>query len=340
MSENSSIMDSMFGAFGQKVEDVKVKEEQTGSKLKLFKPDPNSTANKQWTGIVKFLPNLSNLETPMVKKTTYWLTDPTNNKGFLYESPKSLGKYEDCVVASKYWEWKESGDARLVEQSKKLSYSRKCFVLVQVIRDMQDDSNNGNIYLWNVPHNIQKMIDETMYPSQDDIDLGNEPHNPFDPFNGRTMTLKIGVNEHGRDWSSCTWSKETVPTTMILAGEKAPVKLSADATELKKQQQAALQTIIDSEVTLEDVVYKPADESTLARVQKVLAIMAGEPVNTDSAASESEDQTTDASKQLNVTTASGVVSQPSTTTSENSEPTGTSTPNVDDDFMNEVMNEK
>lgn len=280
MSTENSILDSMFGVFGQKVEDVVLKEEDGGSSLPMFKPDPTNTPNKKWVGIVKFLPNLEDVAHPTVEKVTYWMEDPTTSTGFRYESPKSLGRFEKCPVASAYHAWNNSEDARLKAQAKKLNYSKKCHALVQVVKDLQNPDNNGKIFYWNLPVKIQKMINSKMYPTKEDIDMGEVAHNPFDPFNGQTMTLKIGVGEHGRDWDECAWSKPEVPTTMILEGETTPVKLSENPEELKAQQQKALETILNGP-KLSVMAYEPADDATVARVNQILAIMAGEPVNVD-----------------------------------------------------------
>ena len=342
MSNESQISNAMFGAFGQTVEDqVNPIAESGGSKLKQFKPDPSSTASKKWMGVVKFLPNLEDLKNPMVKKTTYWMTDPTTNKGFLYESPKTIGKYEPCIVADSYWKWKESKDARLEAAADKLSYSRKCFVLVQVIKDPQNPENVGQIYLWNLPVKIQKMIDAKRYPTKEEIDMGEVAHNPFDPFTGLTMTLKIGLNEHGRVWDECAWSKDTLPKTMILDGEKTPLVLSQDANELKNQQQKALQTILDSEVKLSEVAYVPADENTLKRTRNVLNLMSGEPVNTDDSATETA-TTTEEAKPETATTATTATE--TATTTEEAKPetatTETASEEGDTDFMSEVMGDQ
>lgn len=279
-ANENAIVESMFGVFGQKVEDVVLKEEDGGSTLPMFKPDPTTTPNKKWLGIVKFLPNLEDLKHPTVEKVTYWMEDPTTSTGFRYESPKSLGRFEKCPVASAYHAWSKSDDARLKAQAKKLNYSKKCHALVQVVKDLQNPENNGKIFYWNLPVKIQKMINSKMYPTKEDIDMGEVEHNPFDPFIGQTMTLKIGVGEHGRDWDECSWSKPDVPTTMILEGETTPLKLSSDANELKEQQQKALQTILNGP-KLSVMTYEPADDATVKKVNQILAIMAGEPVNAD-----------------------------------------------------------
>ncbi|BBI90431.1 single-stranded DNA binding protein [Tenacibaculum phage PTm1] len=339
MSTEMNVIDSMFGVFGQKVEDQQnpAEEQGGGSKIAKFKPDPKKTPKKKWLGVVKFLPNLEDISKPMLSKTTYWLTDPTTNKGVLYESPKSLGKYEDCVVASKYWDWTNSGDARLEKLAKdKLKYNRHNYVLIQIIRDFQDEKNNGKIMLWDLPVKIRKMIDKKRFPADEDIDLGEVAHNPFDPFNGLTMTLKIGLNDFGRVWDDCSWSKDNIPTTMILEGEQKQVILSSDANELRQQQQKALETIVNSGVKLSDVAYQAPSDETITKVQNIMALVSGEPVNAQASQLVAEQKQPVAEQKQPVAEQKQPVAEQKQPVAEQAQTNQTSD-DLDDDFMKEVM---
>lgn len=278
MSDQNQLLDSMYGVFSQKAEDVKIKEEASEGGNVMFKPNPQDSQDNVWRGIIKLIPRLESPTEPIVKKTSYWITDPTSNKGFSFDSPKSLGKYEDCPVASKYWEWKNSDDARLQEAAEKLQYNRNSYTLVQILKDAQNEENNGKILVWKLPRKVEKMITDKMFPSKEDMDMGEEQHNPYNPFDGLPLVLKIGEKstEKGtfRDWDGISWGKK--PTTMILEGEKAI--LTADGT--KEQQDKALETMLNGP-KLSDFSYSPANEAELTKLKNVLAVIEGSPVNTE-----------------------------------------------------------
>ena len=287
MSETSkdAVMQSMFGVFNKPASETKFKKEDDASGGVMFKPDPKNSPNQVFRGVVKFLPNLHDMENMTVTKTTYWVPEGAQG-GFTYDSPKSIGKYEKCIVADKYWELSGSDDARLKALAKKINYSKKTYALVQVVKDLGKPENDGKIMLWDLPVAIQKKIDSIMYPSKEDIDMGAVANNIFDPMLGFAMTLKIGIktvaNPNGstseyRDYDDCKF-EEKLPTTMVVTGEKTQLKLSADESELLKQQESMLNTILAGP-NLQDYAFKAPTEDVLNRVRKAFVELTGsEPV--------------------------------------------------------------
>ena len=144
MSETSkdAVMQSMFGVFNKPASETKFKKEDDASGGVMFKPDPKNSPNQVFRGVVKFLPNLHDMENMTVTKTTYWVPEGAQG-GFTYDSPKSIGKYEKCIVADKYWELSGSDDARLKALAKKINYSKKTYALVQVVKDLGKPENDG-----------------------------------------------------------------------------------------------------------------------------------------------------------------------------------------------------
>lgn len=293
--QKKAVMESMFGVFNKPAETVKFKQEEETSGGMFFNPDPKNAPNQTFMAVVKFLPNLHNMENMTVTKVTYWVPEGADLKGgFRYDSPKSLGKYEKCIVADKYWELKESDDARQKAKAKKLSYSKKTFALIQVIKDLQKPENNGKIMVWELPVAIQKKIDSIMYPSKEEVDLGAVANNVFDPANGQVMTLKIGVKtvtENGktseyRDYDDCKFM-DKLPTTMLVPGQEKQMVLSSDAAELQKQQEEMLELILAGP-NLQDYAYKALTEDGLVRVQKALANLSGVVFEENAPASESQ----------------------------------------------------
>jgi hypothetical protein len=297
----NAVVDAMFGIFGQSIEEmsgIRKDEDDGGDGLQMFKPDPNKSDDKMWRGLIKFLPNIEDAKNPIIRKTTYWLEDPRGAAGhgsFRFDSPKSLGKHERCPVAAKYWEWKDSDDARLRKQAAKLSYSRKAFALIQVLVDFQNPDNNGNIYAFNLPVKIQNMIEAKMYPSQQDIEAGEIAENVFNPLNSPVMMLKIGLktvkDSEFRDWDGCTWHKTNlgmmvdgkvlVKDKNVKVGKNEVMVIPTDPKELQELQMKIVNTLKEAQ-SLKEFKYTAPSAETLRKVNEILAVMAGQPINDES----------------------------------------------------------
>jgi hypothetical protein len=282
--QNDALMQDMFGVFNKKADEVNLVKEQEGGSA-FFNPDAKKSPGQIFRGLVKFIPNLHDLNNMMVEKVTYWV--PEGDKGFRFDSAKSLEKFADCPVNDAYWDMKNSDDARLKAAAEKIKYSRNTYVLVQVIKDLTNPDNNGKIMVWNVPFAIQKKIKAKMYPSKEDIEMsGAVANNVFDPINGLPMNLKIPiktVTENGktsefRDYDECTFAN--APVGVILDGEEKPLVISDNPEEAKKQQEAILKTILAGP-NLQDQAYKTPSEAEFTRVHNAIAALrGGQPVQT------------------------------------------------------------
>jgi hypothetical protein len=280
MSETAqAIAESMYGVFGKKAEEVIIQDEKSGSGGIFFNPDAKSAPNQVYRCVIKFLPKLYDLENPekteTVETVSYWIPEGTG--GFRYSSPKSIGKNQDCIVANKFWEWKESTDARLKKLSAKLSYKRQFFSLIQVIEDQAKPENNGKIFIYDVPYSIQKKIKSLMYPSKDDIKLGAVANNIYDPLEGQVMIMKVSIKNTAegefRDYDDCAFSTNLSPRMIVDFENKDDLKQAAKPEtpeELRAYQSKAIKTILAGP-SLKDVEYKPATEETLTRIAKALS---------------------------------------------------------------------
>jgi hypothetical protein len=306
----NAAVDELFGIFGQSVDDmsgIKKGEDDSEGGVKVFNPDPKKSEDGVWRGIIKFLPNIHDKKRPLAKRTTYWIEDPRGKDGhggFQYVSPKTLGKYEKCIVADKYWEWggKDQKDARLKALAGKLRYNKQCYALIQVLVDFQNPENNGKIMPFNLPVKIQNMIDAKMYPAQADIDAGAEAEQVFEPLLGPVMTLKVGTklvpnaksgkNDEFRDWEACEWHKKQIgmvvndeliiKTAGDIKSDKIKVKvLPTDATELREMQLAIIAALKEAAPIMEKYHYVAPSEEMLKKVKEVLDVMAGMPINVD-----------------------------------------------------------
>lgn len=309
MSENqnqaTAIAESMYGVFGKKPEEVKVQKDPGSGGGVYFNPDAKSAPNQIYRAIVKFLPKLYDLENPdkteTVETVSYWI--PEGNGGFRYTSAKSLGKKENCPVANKYWEWDGSDDARLKKMAKKLSYKRQYFALIQVVEDQAKPENKGKLFLYDVPYAIQKKITAVMYPSKEDIKMGAVANNVFDPLEGFPLVMKVAIKDttegEFRDYDGCEFKEKLNPRMIVdFEGELLPAEEPKTEQEIRTYQEKAIKIILAGP-SLKDVEYKPADEATLARIQKSLTNLESGNIGQES---ETSDQPTEQPAATNVQT--------------------------------------
>ena len=339
----NAVVDAMFGMFGQGVDEmsgVKKTEQEEGDGLQMFKPDPDKSDDKMWRGLIKFIPNIDDIQKPIVRKTSYWLEDPrgaAGHGGFRFDSPKSLGKKEKCPVADKYFGWKESADARLVKMASKLQYSRKAFSMIQVLIDFQNPENNGKIYAFNLPVKLQNMIESKMFPSQQDIEAGEVAENVFEPLNSPVMMLKIGMKKvdksEFRDWDGCTWHKTNlgmmvdgkviVKDASVKVGKNETMLLPTDPAKLKELQVSIINLLKESQ-TLKDFKYVAPTAEQLKKVNEVLAVLEGSPIN-----DESEDTKAETAKEEKPTE--------STSSTKEEKPASSVSSDETDDLVDELM---
>lgn len=346
--EAKKIMADMFGVFGQKAEDVKISSsEQSGSSV-FFNPSPKDCKDQVWRGIIKFLPHLNgDLSTMTVKKVQYRV--PEGEKGsFVYDSPKSINKYENCIVADAYWSMFGSEDPRLKKLSKRIRYSNPTFALVQIIVDQHKPENNGKIMVWDLPKAIEKKINEAMYPSKEDVEIGKEANNVFDPINGLPMILKIGIKSADgseyRDYDSCDFTTNAkISKLPIIAGEdKQREAVPAEAEALQAYQNAIIETILAGP-NLADYGYKAPTEEILTRVTKALNALQGATVVEDEAKPETAQPVTaqpvaETAQPVTAQTAATEATQPATAQPVTAQP-ATTTPvtSADDDLLNDIL---
>lgn len=342
-AEAKKIMADMFGVFGQKAEDVKISSsEQSGSSV-FFNPSPKDCKDQVWRGIIKFLPHLNgDLSTMTVKKVQYRV--PEGEKGsFVYDSPKSINKYENCIVADAYWSMTGSEDPRLKKLAKRIRYSNPTFALVQIIVDQHKPENNGKIMVWDLPKAIEKKINEAMYPSKEDVEIGKEANNVFDPINGLPMILKIGIKSADgseyRDYDSCDFTTNAkISKLPIIAGEdKQRDAVPAEAEALQAYQNAIIETILAGP-NLADYGYKAPTEEVLTRVTKALNALQGATVVEDEAKPETAAPAEAAQAEAAPAQPAAAQSAPEQAVTAQAQPAAT-TPvtSADEDLLNDIL---
>lgn len=278
---HDAIAQDMFGVFEQTANEVKLDKGEVGGSV-MFNPNAKDAEEQTWRGVVKFLPNLNSegMSNHIIKKVSYWI--PIGESGGVrWDSPRSIG--EKCLVNDKYWELKNSKNAKLQAKANLINYQPRTFALIQIIKDFQDPTQEGKIKVWALPQAIEKKINEQMYPTKKDVDMGAEANNVFNPLNGFPMILKISVKtaeingktSQFRDYDSCAF--KATPMSVIIEGEKLPVEISKASSDNAIKTQI-LETIKNG-ANLQTYAYKEPTEKEENEVKAALeALVTGEAV--------------------------------------------------------------
>lgn len=269
---HDDIAQDMFGVFEQEAKDVNLDQGNEGGSV-MFNPNAKDAEEQTWRGVIKFLPNLNSgeMKNHTIKKISYWIPEK-DGRGFRWDSPKSVG--ERCIVNDKYWDLKNSKNAKLQKKADQINYQPRTFALIQIIKDLQDEDNNGKIKVWALPMAVEKQINEQMYPSKKDIDMGAQQNNVFNPLTGYPMILKIGVknverdgktNQY-RDYDSCKFKDK--PMGIILDGEDSPVDI--DKAKKDDEIKKSILNTIKQGANLQDYAYSEPTEKEETRVKNAL----------------------------------------------------------------------
>lgn len=211
VKETKTVAEDAFNIFNTNVEDMTSYEEESQYEKKdyskiFFEPDPKA-AGKELSFVIKFCPNIYNPKDNIPKRYTYKIPVPERpDKNFTWVSPSSVGL--PCPVVSAYFDFKDSSDPKLQKIAAGLKRKRNRAAVIQILNAPSDPSLNGQFRLFRFAEGreIDNMIQKMMKPSEDDIAIGVQPVNVFDPFESPIMILRVNQGEYGRDFTASTWA--------------------------------------------------------------------------------------------------------------------------------------
>lgn len=158
-------------------------QEKKQSNTDLFKPSPEKGKEGVYSAVIRFVPWHENPKKSIMKKWTAWLTDPLTEKSRYVDCPSSVGKESLLRTVWNKLNYSESAaDQKLAQY---FSRRQQFASLIQVIQDKNNPDLEGKILVYTYGVKIHDKIQEKLKP-----EFG-EPHNPFDPFEGKAFHLKI-----------------------------------------------------------------------------------------------------------------------------------------------------
>lgn len=236
--------------------------EKKASQSQFYNPDPKNAKDGVYRAVVRFLPNKANPKQSIIKKVVHWLEEGERN-GFYADCPSSIG--EKSIVSDTYWKLKKSPNAYEVKQSERIGYKEYFFSYIYVVKDFQDEKLNGTVQILRYPKTIRKLIETQLNPSAADIEMGAEPTNVFDLFNGKDFFLSVGTKSNFKNYDNCKFGEKRQPITV------GGVQMAKNE-ECKK----AIGELYTPELPLlESFGYKPWSPELTDRVYAFLAQLTG-----------------------------------------------------------------
>ena len=222
-------MANEFDIFNISVDDLDTGEKPRGTS-DLYAPKPDQGQDGTYSSLIRFLPNLKNPRKPYIRKYVYWLED-TDGKGFYVDSPSTVG--DKCPVQDMFFTLRNSESAVDKKMSESLKRKEVYYALIQVVKDEQNTSLEGQIKVFKFGWKIKQKIDDELNPKFDD------PVQVFDPFDGKNFELNISKKGGFPNYDSCKFQSKQ--GAMVLNGtevsdddasRKAIVEYLGEAPEL------------------------------------------------------------------------------------------------------------
>jgi hypothetical protein len=170
-----------FDIFNVKVKDINLFNSEQKESV-LYRPSADAGKDGVYRALIRFVPDINNPQSPIVRKFIYWLEDG-DGIGSYYDSPTTVG--DPCPVQDLFFKLRNSESALDKKNSEKLKRREIFYSLVQIIKDPQKPELEGKIKILKYGVKIKQKIDEELNPRFD------EPTQVFDPFEGKNFELTI-----------------------------------------------------------------------------------------------------------------------------------------------------
>lgn len=172
-------------------------------------------ADGSGSALIAFIPDKN--KKPMIRmyKIRTTISEGKQKRWLNAWSPKSIGK--PCPFQETYINYyNEDSDMAL-----KFKPTERWICNIKVIKDSEKPENEGKIFLYEMSKSMAEKIKDTLTLSQDDIDMGVERKEIFNPFKGWIFNLKCFKNTNGfTDYSTSAFTQLTGGRTIYnLKGE-------------------------------------------------------------------------------------------------------------------------
>jgi len=189
--------DQMFEALNKQLTDQSKKGGgRPEEDVRFWYPQTDKAGNG--FAIIRFLPAPTGEAVPYIREYSHGFKGPGG--WYIQRSLSTIGK-KDPVGEYNRAQWakgqvaKDQGNTAVQKQYEDGCKNRKrntgYIANILVEQDTANPENNGKVFLYRYGLKIQGMIEEKMKPQFE----GESPMNPFDPWEGASLKLKITTNK-------------------------------------------------------------------------------------------------------------------------------------------------
>ena len=256
-------MENNFDIFNLSLDNFKTEEKQSKTGSDIYKTDPKLSKDSIYRAIVRFIPNVKNPKQSIVKKFSYWLEDAEGN-GFYADCPSSIN--EKSVIQDTFWKLFKSESAFDKKQAERIKRKEYYYSYVEVVKDPQRPELEGTVQILRFPKAVKKLIDAQISPDASDIELGVEPTNIFDFFEGKDFSLKVTLKGGYWNYDECKF-----------ATAKSPISVGGVKMENNAECRKMILGLYEGAQSLEDHAFKPWNDEMRERVHNYLGELTGNP---------------------------------------------------------------
>jgi hypothetical protein len=250
-----------FDIFNLSLDNFKT-EEKTQRGSDIYKTDPKLSKDSIYRSIVRFIPNLNNPKKSVIRKFSYWLED-ADGKGFYADCPSS-NPGDKSIIQDTFWKLFKSESAFEKKQAERMKRKEYYYAYGLIVKDSQRPELENTVQILRFPKAVKKLIDAQIQPSAEDIEMGTDPTNIFDFFNGKDFSLKVTMKGGYWNYDECKFANTS--TAVSLHGAKM---------DNNEEGRKAIMAIYTGVAALEDHDFKPWNAELQTKVYSYLQELTG-----------------------------------------------------------------
>jgi hypothetical protein len=251
-----------FDIFNLSIDNFK-EEEKVKQGSDLYKTDPKLSKDSIYRAIVRFVPNLKNPKQSIKKKFSYWL-ELVEGQGFYVDCPSTNN--EKSIIQDTFWKLFKSESAFEKKQAEHIKRKEYYYSYVEIVKDPQRPELEGTIQTLRYPKAVKKLIDSQIQPSAEEIEMGAEPINIFDFFQGKDFSLKVTLKGGYWNYDECKFADKITPITV------KGIKMDNNS-----ESRNLILSLYEGVQPLEEFDFKPWTDEQRERVNKFLSELTGNP---------------------------------------------------------------
>jgi hypothetical protein len=251
-----------FDIFNLGIDNFKTEEKQVQEKVE-YKTDPKLSKDSVYRAIIRFIPNIKNPKKSIVKKYSYWL-ESSEGEGFYVDCPSSIN--EKSVIQDTFWKLYKSDSAFDKKQSERIKRKEYYYSFVEIVKDPQQPELEGTVQIFRYPKAVKKLIDAQIQPDSSEIELGAEPINIFDFFEGKDFSIKVTLKGGYWNYEECKF-----------ATAKTPISIKGSKMENNGECRKQILSIYEGVKELEDFEFKPWSDDVRDKVHRFVGEITGNP---------------------------------------------------------------